>query len=415
MISIPKGTKDVLPSESFKWQSLEKIAHEVCRLFNFKEIRTPVFEHTELFLRGMGDTTDVVNKEMYTFLDKGGRSITLKPEGTAGVARSIIENNLAEGGLPLKLYYFTQAYRYENPQKGRLREHHQFGVELFGSPLPDMDAEVIFAAHEFLTRVGVKKFSLRLNNIGCNTCRPAYNDALKQYFSKNISKMCGTCNDRLSKNPLRILDCKVPVCGEFTASAPVILDYVCGDCNSHFRELQVLLKNQGIEFSVDPKIVRGLDYYTKTVFEFVSENIGSQGTICGGGRYDNLIESLGGKPLPAAGFGLGIERLLLLLSAEGNEPYEANGLTIFVACAQSELFPFVSKLVSGFREGRLSAEYDLMKRSLKAQLKHADRLKAQYMIVVGNDEVGTGRYRLKDMRSGKEEIVTVEQILETLK
>lgn len=313
MINIPKGTKDVLPSQSYKWQYIEDAARDVARVFNFKEVRTPVFEHTELFLRGVGETTDVVNKEMYTFEDKGGRSMTLKPEGTAGVARMFIENGLANSPLPVKTYYITPAFRYERPQAGRLREFHQFGFEAFGSASPETDAEVIFAASSFLDRLGLKGVKLELNSIGCPICRNEYNTALKKYFEPHLKDMCETCRVRFEKNPLRMLDCKEEGCKQITSGAPEILDYLCEDCNNHFESVKSLLSAQGLEFTVNPRIVRGLDYYTRTVFEFISGDIGSQSAVCAGGRYDNLLKELGGADLPAIGFAAGIERLLLLM------------------------------------------------------------------------------------------------------
>ena len=298
MINIPKGTKDVLPSQSFKWQYVEETARKVAKIYNLKEIRTPVFEHTELFQRGVGETTDVVNKEMYTFFDKGGRSVTLKPEGTAGAARLFIENGLASSPMPLKAFYLTPCFRYERPQAGRLREFHQFGIEVFGSKEPETDAEVISAANMLLNELGVNGCQLQINSIGCPVCRAEYNKALKEYFRPQLKNMCATCNARFEQNPLRILDCKEEECKKITANAPKILDYLCPDCKDHFKKVQSLLKAQGVKYLINPNIVRGLDYYTRTVFEFVSTEIGAQGTVCGGGRYDNLISELGGAPTP---------------------------------------------------------------------------------------------------------------------
>ena len=319
MINIPKGTKDVVPSESYKWHFIEDKARQIAKEFCMREIRTPVFEHTELFLRGVGDTTDIVNKEMYTFNDKGGRSITLKPEGTAGVARAFIENGLGENPQPTKMYYITPVFRYERPQAGRLREHHQFGVEIYGSATPQADAEVILIARAMLNKVGIKDdmLSLNINSIGCPKCRADYNRALKEYFSARIDGMCSTCRERLDKNPLRILDCKEEGCRKIAADAPVILDYLCDDCKNHHEQLRSALEAAGVKYTINPHIVRGLDYYTRTVFEFISTAIGAQGTVCGGGRYDGLVQEVGGKPTPAAGFGMGIERLLMVMQNTG--------------------------------------------------------------------------------------------------
>ena len=315
MINIPKGTKDVLPNQSYKWQYVENTAREVARAFNLSEIRTPTFEYTELFQRGVGETTDVVNKEMYTFEDKGGRSITLKPEGTAGAARLFIENGLASSPMPVKTFYITPAFRYERPQAGRLREFHQFGIEVFGSSAFQTDAEVIFAASAFLDKLGVKT-KLEINSIGCKVCRAEYNKALKEYFKPHLADMCETCRTRFDKNPLRMLDCKEEGCKKINAGAPDITDYLCGECSQHFEGVKSLLSAQGLEFTINPRIVRGLDYYSKTVFEFVSDAIGAQGTVCGGGRYDGLVEQLGGQTVPAIGFAAGIERLLLLMEKD---------------------------------------------------------------------------------------------------
>ena len=333
MINIPKGTKDVIPSESYKWHFVEDKAREVAKEFCMQEIRTPVFEHTELFLRGVGDTTDIVNKEMYTFNDKGGRSITLKPEGTAGVARAFIENGLGENPQPTKMYYITPVFRYERPQAGRLREHHQFGVEIYGSATPQADAEVILIARAMLNKVGIKDdmLALNINSIGCPKCRADYNRALKEYFSARIGEMCSTCRERLDKNPLRILDCKEEKCKEIGAGAPVILDYLCDDCKKHHEELCKALEAVGVKYTVNPHIVRGLDYYTRTVFEFISTAIGAQGTVCGGGRYDGLVQQVGGKPTPAAGFGMGIERLLMVMQNTGIQIPQPAGPDVYLA------------------------------------------------------------------------------------
>ncbi|MGN1052877.1 MAG: histidine--tRNA ligase, partial [Candidatus Scatosoma sp.] len=318
MITVPKGTKDVLPEDSYKWRFVEDTAREISRLFCLKEIRTPVFEHTELFNRGVGDTSDVVTKEMYTFLDKGGRSVTLKPEGTAGAARSFIENGMESGVLPVKMYYIIPAFRYERPQAGRLREFHQFGVEIFGAKGADTDAETILLADTFLKKLGLKT-TLQINSIGCPACRAAYNKALKEYFAPRLNDLCDDCRTRYEKNPLRLLDCKEERCREINAGAPSILDYLCEDCKAHFNEVCARLTAAGVPYTVNPRIVRGLDYYTRTVFEFIAEGIGAQGTVCAGGRYDGLIRTLGGGNVPAVGFAAGIERLLIVMEQSGIE------------------------------------------------------------------------------------------------
>lgn len=414
MINIPKGTKDVLPSQSYKWQFIENAAREVAKSYNIKEIRTPVFEHTELFQRGVGDTTDIVNKEMYTFEDKGGRSITLKPEGTAGAARMFIENGLANSPLPLKAFYITPCYRYERPQAGRLREFHQFGIEVFGAKSPDTDAEVIFAASSFLKKLGITQTRLYINSIGCKSCRAEYNRALKEYLKPNLGDMCATCRERFDKNPLRILDCKEEACKKITAGAPTILDYLCDECREHFETVKELLSAQGVEFAVNPNIVRGLDYYTKTVFEFVSTAIGAQGTVCGGGRYDGLIEELGGNSVPAIGFAAGIERLILLMENTGvNFPDEAKP-TLYLACMDKPTRAKAFSLACGLRERGVSVETDHMDRSVKAQFKYADKIGAEYVAVIGETEMNEGRLNIKKMADGSVNCVSFADIYDFL-
>lgn len=403
MINIPKGTKDVLPDDAAKWQFVEEKARKTAALFNVKEIRTPVFEHTEVFLRGVGDTTDIVNKEMYTFLDKGGRSITLKPEGTSAVARSFIENGLGNGALPVKLFYITPCFRYERPQAGRLRQFHQFGVEVFGSVTPDTDAEAILLAKAFLDGLGITGLKLNINSIGCKKCRAEYNRALKSYLESRLSEMCGQCNERFSTNPLRILDCKNEECKAVTASAPKITEYLCDECKEHFDGVKALLDSVGVEYLVNPNIVRGLDYYTKTVFEFVSEAIGAQGTVCGGGRYDGLISEMGGADVCGVGFALGIERLLLLMENTGVSVPENGGVTVYVAPVGKDEYGAAFKEVCALRAAGVSAETDHMGRSLKAQFKYADKLGAKYVAVIGGDELSKGVANVKRMADGQSE------------
>ena len=410
MINIPKGTKDVLPQDAYKWHYIEDAARKTAELFNMKEIRTPVFEHTELFLRGVGDTTDIVNKEMYTFKDKGDRSITLKPEGTAGAARSFIENGMAARLLPVKMYYITPAFRYERPQAGRLREFHQFGIEMYGSASPDADAEVIFAASSFLSRLGIKGVKLNINSIGCKTCRASYNAALREYLRPHLGEMCSTCRERFDKNPLRILDCKEEGCKKITRGAPRITDYLCNKCSAHFKKVQQLLTAGGLEFNIDPDIVRGLDYYTKTVFEFVSDSIGAQGTVCGGGRYDGLIEELGGNPTPAVGFAAGIERLILLMENTGVPFPEERGVQVYIAGMDDESRMQAFKIVCALRAAGISAECDHMGKSVKAQFKYADKIGAQYVIALGGNELASGVCNAKRMADGATTPVKISDI-----
>jgi histidyl-tRNA synthetase len=319
MITKPRGTEDVLPKDSKLWQYIENTARGVCDLYGYMEIRTPVFEHTELFQRGVGDTTDVVQKEMYTFEDKGGRSITLKPEGTASLARSYIENSLYANPQPTKLFYITPCFRYEKPQSGRLREFHQFGIECFGAGSAATDAEVISLASMFLAELGLKGISLNINSIGCPVCKKDYNEKLRAYFEEYKGELCPTCLERLDKNPMRIIDCKSEICSKIAAKAPKMVDHLCDECHNHFEETKERLDNMGIEYTVNPDIVRGLDYYTKTVFEFVSDCLGAQSTVCGGGRYSGLVEQLGGKPADGIGFAAGLERLILVMKAQQGE------------------------------------------------------------------------------------------------
>lgn len=402
MINIPKGTKDVLPQYSYKWHYIENKIKEIAKEFNLKEIRTPTFEHTELFLRGVGETTDVVNKEMYTFLDKGERSITLKPEGTAGVVRAYVENGLASLAMPLKMYYITPVFRYEKPQAGRLREHHQFGIEIYGSDLAETDAEVISIAATLFKKLNIKNLILNINSIGCPECRLAYNKALREYYKPHLDEMCETCRDRFEKNPLRILDCKEEKCKEINQNAPSIIDYLCDDCKTHFEDLQEYLKAMNIDFVVNPRIVRGLDYYTRTVFEFVSENIGSQGTVCGGGRYDGLVEQLGGKHTPCAGFGMGIERLLLLMDSVGIEIPEDEGVSVYFASFGKNALKKAMYYTSRIRDLGVPAEFDHLNKSFKAQFKYANKIGAKYVIAIGDDELNNGVFKIKNMQSGEE-------------
>ncbi len=405
MIQIPKGCKDVLPSQAYLWQYLEAKARETAGAYAFKEIRTPVFEHTELFSRGVGDTTDIVNKEMYTFLDKGGRSVTLRPEGTAGVARAFIEHGLAGGVLPFKAYYLISAFRYERPQAGRLREFHQFGCELYGAAGATADAEVISLADAFLKNLGLRKVELRINSIGCKTCRARYHEALRQYFAPRIGEMCEDCRNRFEKNPMRILDCKVEGCKKIAADAPRMLDYLCDDCRAHFGQVKALLSAAGIAYTVDPSIVRGLDYYSRTVFEFVSDAAGAQGTVLGGGRYDTLLEQMDSRPVPAVGFAAGMERLLLVMEAENCLPSADTGAMCYLAGMDAASREKAFLLAQELRRKGVSCEVDLMERSVKAQFKYADKTGAGFVAVLGERELEEGAAEVKDMRNSASERV----------
>lgn len=403
-----KGTKDVLPKDVHKNQYIEATALDIASKFGYKEIRTPVFEHTELFQRGVGDTTDVVQKEMYTFDDKGGRSITLRPEGTAGAVRSFLENGLCNEALPQKVCYLTSCYRYEKPQAGRLREFHQFGVECFGSASPLADAEIIALAKSLFDTLGVKDLSLEINSIGCPTCRAEYHKALKEYFSSRKDELCDTCKGRLDRNPMRILDCKSPICHEIAKGAPVVIDYLCDECKEHFEMVQKYLKAQNIEYTINPQIVRGLDYYTKMVFEFVSNSIGAQGTVCGGGRYDGLVEELGGQHTPSLGFGMGIERLMLLMEAQGCEFPEAEKPDLFIVALGEKATLKAVEIAKDMREEGFSALLDLNQRSVRAQMKYADKLGAKFNVVIGDNEVEAKTAKLKNMQTGEETEINLD-------
>ncbi|MCI8412773.1 MAG: histidine--tRNA ligase [Clostridia bacterium] len=414
MINIPRGTKDVLPSESYKWQQAEALARKICALYNVREIRTPAFEHTELFLRSIGDDTDVVGKEMYTFTDKGGRSITLKPEGTAPVARSYVENALESEALPLKMFYFSPVFRYERPAAGRLREHHQFGVEFYGGAGPEYDFEVISLAYDFLTQFGISSLSLRINSIGCPNCRAEYNKALRAFGEAHKNELCETCGVRMQNNPLRMLDCKVPQCKQIMAGAPTILDYICDDCARHLERLKQLLTAAEIPFAVDSSIVRGLDYYTKTVFEFVTDALGAQGTVCGGGRYDHLVESVGGKPTPCVGFGMGLERLILLKEAIGS-PFAPHKRVNVMLISQSPAYADdCIRLTMQLRKHGVRADCDNTGRSLKAQFKFADKQCAEYAVVIGESEKASGTVSVKRLADGETQTCAIDKLPEFL-
>lgn len=410
MLVRPKGTKDMLPEEAYRWQYLERVAKETAAAFAFKEIRTPVFEYTELFSRGVGGTSDIVGKEMYTFLDKGNRSVTLRPEGTAGVARAFLENGLAGGAMPFKAYYLISAFRYERPQAGRLREFHQFGAELYGAEGAYADAEIISLADAFLKNLGLKQVRLKINSIGCKTCRAKYHEALKNYFAPRLGEMCADCKVRFEKNPMRILDCKEEGCRRFTADAPKMLDYLCDDCKDHFDQVKALLTVSGIEYETDPAIVRGLDYYSRTVFEFVTSAAGAQGTVLGGGRYDTLLSDIGGKNVPAVGFAAGMERLLMAMEAE-NAPFEREKTAdCYLLGMDGKSREKAFALAGELRRAGISAETDLMTRSVKAQFKYADKAGARFVAVLGEAELAEGAAEVKDMKNSSSEKVKFSEL-----
>lgn len=414
LTNAPKGTKDLLPAQAYKWHYVERKFAEICKNYGFKEIRTPMFEHTEVFARGIGDTTDVVQKEMYTFNDHGNRSITLKPEGTSGAVRAFIEHKQYAEVQPTKYYYDTDCFRYEKPQSGRLRHFHQFGIEVFGTPNMLADSEVICLANDFLNQLGITEIELRINSVGCPECRKKHREALKEFLRPRYDELCNTCKERYDRNPMRILDCKSEICQEIVKDAPRMLDYLCDDCRNAFEELKANLTAMGIEYKVDPNIVRGLDYYTKTAFEFVTTSIGAQGTVCGGGRYDHLIEELGGPPIPGVGFGLGIERLLMLMDACGAQFPADDSVDVFIAVMGERAKAFGLKLCRELRQSGVAAEMDTLARNIKGQFKYADRLNAKYTLVIGENELDKGVVSLKDMSMSQQREIKIEDIFEEI-
>lgn len=409
-ITAQKGTKDILPAESYRWLHVEDVLRKTVSAYGYKEIRLPTFEATDLFARGVGDTTDVVGKEMYTFLDKGGRSITLRPEGTSNTVRALLEHGLLGDAMPLKAYYIQSCFRYEKPQSGRLREFHQLGIEMVGAAGADADVQTIAVGDAVLKNVGIRSVRLEINSIGCPHCRPAYHEALKSYFRTHLDALCDTCKDRLDRNPLRILDCKCPTCAEVAKDAPLMREFLCEECKDHFADVKKGLDNLGIQWVENPTIVRGLDYYTKTVFEFVHTGAGAQGTVCGGGRYDGLIEELGGKPTPAVGFGLGIERLLMVMEAEGAKIPADAVPKIYFCDMGGETRMLAQSLAARLRAKGIWAEHDLMGRGLKAQMKYANKLGAEYTAVIGETELTEGKGKLKRMSDGIETEVAYAEL-----
>jgi len=414
LMQAPKGTHDILPDEIDKWYYVEQKFAEVCQRFGYKEIRLPVFEHTELFQRGVGDTTDIVQKEMYTFEDKGGRSLTLRPEGTAGVVRSYIEHGMASWPQHTKLFYNITAYRYEKMQKGRFREFHQLGVELFGAADPAADAEVISLLVMFFDSLNIKNLTLNLNSIGCPKCRGEYNQRLKAFLADKIDKMCDTCRERINRNPMRILDCKEEGCRYYLKEAPTLLDHVCEDCRNHFEKVTQKLQDIGIHYEIDKGIVRGLDYYNRTVFELVSRNIGTQGTVCGGGRYDGLIELCGGVPTPGIGFAIGVERLLLEMENQGIEIPSKGRPDIYLGPIGEKAEKLCEKLAWNLRAKGITCIKDIMGRSVKAQMKYADKLGARYALIIGDTEVESNKAALRDMTTGEAKDISLDTLTDRL-
>lgn len=416
LIKAPRGTKDIVPAEAYKWNYLEGKFRDLCRLYGYEEIRTPIFEHTELFKRGVGDTTDIVQKEMYTFKDRGDRDLTLKPEGTAGVIRAFIENKMYAETQPTKLFYITPCFRYERPQSGRQRQFHQFGVEALGSDTPSLDAEVISLAMQFLGEAGLKDLIVSINSVGCPVCREEYNQLLKDYLAAKADVLCDLCNDRRDKNPMRVIDCKNETCQANIVDIPLMADHLCENCKDHFSQLKQYLDEMDINYVVDKKIVRGLDYYKRTAFEIISNDLGAQSTVCGGGRYDGLVEQIGGPSgYSGIGFGLGAERLLLTLEANGVEIGNPNHTDIFVVTIGDKAKLKSFSILKDLRDNHISADKDHLDRSLKAQFKYSNKINAKYTIVIGDDELDKDEATLKNMETGDQKLIKISELVEELR
>ncbi|MDD2568861.1 MAG: histidine--tRNA ligase [Clostridia bacterium] len=406
----PRGTNDFLPEQTREWHYVEEILRELCKEFGYEEIRTPIFEDTELFHRGVGDTTDIVQKEMYTFEDMGGRSVTLRPEGTAAAVRAYVENKLYAGTQPTKLYYMGPMFRYERPQAGRYRQFHQFGVECFGAKSPAADAEVIGIAWEFYRRIGLKNLEVHLNSVGCPNCRPLHKKQLQKFLASKLEKLCPTCQGRYEKNPLRILDCKSPICGELTEGAPTTLDCLCDDCKEHFELTKKYLEAAGIPYMIDNRLVRGLDYYTNTAFEIILQGIGAQSAICGGGRYDGLIEQIGGASTPGVGFALGMERIFTSLASQDIKLPAENSMDVYLAALGKQADIEAFKIMMELRRLGIKAEKDTLSRSLKAQMKYGDKFNVKYTLILGENELAAGEIICRDMADSTQKAVPIQDI-----
>lgn len=414
LTSGPRGTKDILPDSSGHWQYVEQVIRQVCHDFAYQEIRTPIFEHTELFLRGIGDTTDIVEKEMYTFTDRGNRNITLRPENTASTVRSYLENKLYAGPQPTKLYYIGPMFRYDRPQAGRYRQFHQFGIEAIGAKGPAIDAEIISLAVEFLNKLGLTDLNLLINSVGCPECRPTYRNKLQDFFRDKLPHLCFNCQSRYDRNPMRILDCKNEACIQYAQGAPHMVDCLCDDCSSHFSGLKDLLSAAGISFVLNPKLVRGLDYYTKTAFEIQYAPLGAQSAVCGGGRYDGLVAECGGQPTPGIGFAVGLERVLLALEKQDLLPSVTTAIEVFVAPLGSETQAAAFALLTELRRAGIAADMDFMNRSLKAQMKFANKYPARFVALIGEDELAQNKVMLKNMETGSQELIDSTDLIPML-
>ncbi len=414
--SAPRGTQDILPDTSHLWLYLESQWREICTRYGYREIRTPIFEETELFIRSIGEVTDIVSKEMYTFRDRAGRSLTLKPEGTAPVVRAYLEHNLHTTGGVVRLFYITPIFRYERPQKGRYRQAHQFGAEILGAAAPMADAELLAMVMHFFHALGIpdERIELHLNTIGCPKCRPAYRDALQAFGRANLVQLCRACQERVERNPLRMLDCKEPACQKVLANAPTIDPYLCEECRAHFEELQTLLKRLDVPSVRDHRLVRGFDYYTRTTFEVQAQGLGAQNALCGGGRYDGLVEECGGPPTPALGVGIGIERTLMVLQALGAPLPEAPRPFVFVIAVGDSARPAALQLAQQLRLAGIATDLDLGGRSLKAQMRLADRSGARYALILGDAELATETVTLRDLQTHEQRTLAQHDLLKAL-
>lgn len=414
LTTAPRGTKDIMPADVKAWRYLEETMRKICAQYGYKEIRTPVFEHTELFLRGIGETTDVVEKEMYTFNDRGNRSITLRPENTASAVRAYIEHKLYAEPAPTKLFYIGPMFRYDRPQAGRYRQFHQFGIEALGVQGPNIDAEIILLAVQILQSLGLKDLKLKINSVGCPKCRPLHREKLQEFFKPHFDELCKDCQSRYDRNPLRLLDCKNPHCQELGAGAPSLEECLCDECREHFEGLKQLLTAAGIEYEVDHNLVRGLDYYTKTAFEIQYKPLGAQSAVCGGGRYDGLIEEVGGPATPGIGFAMGMERVLLALESQNLLPDVQEAMDVFAVCPNQEYFPTVFKTVIDLRRVGLKSEFDFQGRSMKAQMKQANRVNAKYVLIFGEDEFARGQVVLRNMSTSEQKEIAITDIITNL-
>lgn len=415
LVTGPRGTKDILPESSANWQQIEKKIRDICSLYSYKEIRTPIFEHTELFLRGIGETTDIVEKEMYTFIDRGERSLTLRPENTAAVVRSYLEHKLYADTVLHKLFYVGPMFRYDRPQAGRYRQFHQFGVEALGAKGPAIDAEIIMLAVQLLKRLGLSDLTLYMNSVGCPDCRPLYREKLQGFLRNKKDNLCFDCQSRLERNPMRVLDCKKEKCTEQTQGSPFIVDCLCSECSTHFNQLKSLLTLAGTDFVLNPRLVRGLDYYTKTAFEIQYSPLGAQSAVCGGGRYDGLVAECGGQATPGIGFAIGMERILLALEKQNLLPAVSNAIDVFIAPMGSEMQGMAFKLLCSLRENGIIAEMDFMEKNLKWQMRQANKYPAKFVAIIGEDEVIQEKIMLKNMLTGVQELVSMNEIQQKIR